>query len=255
MYKKAIFYILLATINFSNFYMFGQVVNIEKKRKLKGDGFSGSVGLGFFFLDNASRISNLENALDLQYRKGAHTFILLNDLNLMRVDKSNLVNAGFQHLRYNYTIKDSSFLTFELFAQHQYNTIKMLNRRLLGGAGPRFSIVNKTKTALTIGTLAMYEFEELTDSVHTQRQTGRLGSYMSFRWEILQNLSLSTITYFQPAFANPENFRLSSETNLRLKITDALSFKVGFQANYDSKPPENVQKLFYNWQNEITYEF
>ncbi len=66
----------------------------------------------------------------MQYRKGASALILLNDLSLMTVDDDDLVNSGFQHLRYNYTVKDSSFFTLEAFMQHQYNTIKLMERRI-----------------------------------------------------------------------------------------------------------------------------
>ena len=85
----------------------------------------------------------------------------------MRVDKNNLVNARFQHLRYNYTFKDSSFFTIETFAQYQYNVIKLLKNRLLYGLGPRFRLLNGEKAHLYIGTLGMFEFERLSDSLKT----------------------------------------------------------------------------------------
>jgi putative salt-induced outer membrane protein YdiY len=232
-----------------------QVVNIEKMRKKDEDGSKGSIGFGFFFIDNGKKISTFKNNIEFQYDHGPNTVIVLNELNLMRVDKDNLVNAGFQHLRYNYTIKDSSFFTIEAFFQHQYNTIKLLKKRLLGGFGPRFRLVNTQKSRLYIGTLAMYEYELLSDSSKTERKIARLGSYLSFTWDILDNLRFTNITYYQPAFNNPNNFRISAESSLQMKITNSLSFKVGLQANYDSKPPENIQKLFYNWENELTFSF
>jgi hypothetical protein len=233
----------------------GQVVNIEGKRKEDKNGFIGNISLGFFLIDNGKKITQFKNVIDLQYKHGAHTMILLNDLNLMRVNSDNLVNAGFQHLRYNYTINDSSAFTLETFFQHQYNPIKLLNRRLLGGLGPRFRIINKEKSGLYIGMLGMYEFEQLSDSLKTEKRIGRLSSYLSLNWDILPNLTFTNISYYQPAFQNPQNFRLSIENNLELKITHSLSFKIGFQANYDSKPPEDIQKLFYYWENALSYEF
>ena len=107
----------------------GQVVNIEKKRKAGNDGFQGIVGLGFELLDNGKKVMVFTNNIDLQYKTGAHTFLLINDLSLMTVDDESIVNSGFQHLRYNYTIKDSSFLTLEILGQHQYNPIKLLSNQ------------------------------------------------------------------------------------------------------------------------------
>jgi putative salt-induced outer membrane protein YdiY len=245
------FLVLLLTFESIN----AQVINVEKIRKQNEEGLKGTINLGFFFIDNGKKISTFKNLIEVQFDRGPHTYILINDLSLMRVDKDNLVNAGFQHLRYNYTFKDSSFFTVETFFQHQYNTIKLLKKRLLFGFGPRFRLLRSPKSRIYIGALGMYENETLSDSIETRRNIMRLGSYLSFRWDILKNLSFVNITYYQPAFTNFQNFRLSSETNFQIKITDSFSFRTGFQANYDSKPPENIQKLFYNWENELIYSF
>lgn len=250
------YYVLFFILIFCSFqFSMAQVVNIEKKRKGNKEGFSGNLGLGFFFTDNGKKISQLKNIIDLQYDRKAHTLILLNDLNLMRVDNENLVNAGFQHLRYNYTVRDSSFFTYEAFFQHQYNPIKLLNRRLLLGTGPRFRFVDSRKAGLFIGILGMYEIEQLSDSLFTENRIFRMSSYLTFNWEILDNLHFNNISYFQPALSDFHNFRFSMESSFRLKITNGLSFKTGIQANYDSRPPEKIQKLFYFWENELTYSF
>jgi len=231
--------------------LISQVVNIEKMRKQDEDGSKGNIGFGFFFIDNTKKIATFKNSIDFQYDHGPNTFILINDLNLMSVDKNNLVNAGFQHIRYNYTIKDSSFFTIEAFFQHQYNTIKLLKRRLLLGVGPRLRLLNTDRSRMYLGAISMYENEQLSDSSLTLKKLARLSSYFSFTCDILENLRINNITYYQPAFNNLGNFRISAESSIELKITNSLSFKVGLQLNYDSKPPENIQKLFYNWENEL----
>ncbi len=252
--KKVWFSVILSIIITSQICI-AQVVNIEKKRKGNEDGFAGVIGLGFYLIDNGKHISQFKNTIDLQYKKRSHTFILLNDLSLMTVDDDNIVNSGFQHFRYNYTLKDSSFITIEAFVQHQYNAAKLLEKRLLAGVGPRFRIINSNKVSCFIGLIGMYEYEQLTDSLRTKTELIRLGSYLSFNWDIAQNLSLNNITYYQPAFQRFTNYRISSETNFRLKITRSLSFEIGLQTNYDSNPPENVQNLFYYWENALSYEF
>jgi len=232
-----------------------QVVNIEEKRKGNQEGFAGIVGSGFYLIDTGKKISQFKNNIDLQYKKGRSTFIVLNELNLMTVDNDDVVNSGFQHFRYNYTLKDSSFLTLEAFAQHQYNALKLLKKRFLTGAGPRLRILDKEKLSCYVGLLGMYEYEELTDSLKTNEEFFRLGSYGSVNWKITDNLFLNNITYYQPAFNYLLNYRVSSETNFQLKITKSLSFKIGLQTTYDSNPPENIQKLFYFWENALSYEF
>jgi len=247
--------ILIFLLIFFTFNSFAQVVNIEKKRMGKKEGFTGVAGAGLFLIDNGKNIFQFKNTIDLQYKKRAHTIIFLNDLSLMTVDDDNLINGGFQHLRYNYTVKDSSFFTIEAFAQHQYNSIKLLKKRFLLGAGPRIRLLNSPKTSCFIGALGMYEYELRSDSLNTVQELERLSSYFSFSWDIIDNLNFSSITYYQPAFQNPENYRISSESSFNLKINQSLSFKIALQATYDSQPPEDVQELFYFWENSITYEF
>ncbi len=243
-----LFFVLVPSIS-------AQVVNIEKKRKGDKDGFAGALSFGINLMDNGKNISQFQNNIDLQYKKGASTFILLNDLSLIRVDEDDLVNSGFQHLRYNYTIKDSSFLTIEAFMQHQYNTIQLMERRFLLGAGPRFRIVNSKKVEFFVATLGMYEYEQRSDSLRTKPEFARMASYVSVSWDISENLNFKNITYYQPAFTDFENYRVSSETSFGLKISNALTFKVSFQTTYDSNPPEDIQELFYNWKNALIYKF
>jgi putative salt-induced outer membrane protein YdiY len=253
--KRILFFQLIFLIILSSEIVQAQVINIEKIRKYNEEGLAGTIELGFFYNDNGKKIATFKNNIEIQYDHGPNTLIFLNDLNLMRVDKDNLVNAGFQHLRYNYTINDSSFFTVEAFFQRQYNSIKLLKKRYLAGLGPRFRLLGTEKSRLYIGTLGMYEYEVLSDSVETSGKIARLGSYISFNWNILKNLSFSSITYYQPAFVDFQDFRLSSESSFQLKITGSFSFRIGIQANYDSNPPENIQKLFYNWENELTFNF
>lgn len=221
-----------------------QVVNIEKKRKGDTDGFQGVVGLGFQFLDNGKKVMQFTNNIDLQYKTGPHVFLLINDLSLMSVDDENIVNSGFQHIRYNYTVRDSSFLTLELLAQHQYNPIKLLSRRLIAGIGPRFRILNTDKATFYFGSPILFEHEELSDINSSVTELIRLDMYASVAWQVTKHFKLGSITYFQPVIKRFADYRISSETIFTFEITDKLAFNTGFEATFDSEPPDDIQKLF-----------
>ena len=246
-----ILFISILLVQFIN----AQVVNIEKKRKGNTDGFTGKIDLAFSVTDNGKQILQLVNNVDLQYSKGASTFILLNNVSFMTADEEELINSGFQHLRYNYTIKDSSFLTMETFVQHQYNPVKLLARRVLVGLGPRFRIINSKKISFFVGALPMFEYEQLSDSLETTSELFRFDGYVSLNYQIAENISLGNITYYQPDFENFDDYRISSETFLKFKITNALKFDVSFQTTYDSDPPEGVTGLFYKFKNTLSYSF
>lgn len=233
----------------------GQVVNIEKKRKNGKDGFQGIIGLGFQLLDNGKKVMQFTNNIDLQYKMGAHTFLLINDLSLMTIDDESIVNSGFQHLRYNYTVKDSSFLTLEVLGQHQYNPIKLLSQRLIAGFGPRFRLINTEKIMFYLGSPVLYEYEKLSDINTSITELIRLDMYASISWQVTKHLKLNSITYYQPDITRFVDYRISSETIFSFKITDKLAFNTGFEATYDSEPPDDIQKLFYYWRNKLSYSF
>ena len=247
--------VMIAILIISSQTLFGQVVNIEKKRKENTNGFQGTIGLGFYLLDNGSKVIQFTNNIDLQYNTGAHTFLLINDFSLMTIDEESIVNSGFQHLRYNYTIKDSSFLTLEILGQHQYNPIKLLAQRFILGAGPRFRIFEVEKANLFAAIPVFYEYEKLSNSTSSITRLWRLDAYIALKWKINENLKIGTITYYQPAFKDFTDYRISSETIFTLKITNKLDFSTGFEVTYDSQPPIGIQKLFYYWRNKLKYSF
>jgi len=245
--KNIISIIFLFSMSISSY---SQIVNVEKKRKQK-DGFQATVGLNFNIKENGNRILELKNNFDLQYSHKAHNIILLNNIKLLSVDNGSLINNGFQHIRYNYTIKDSSFITIELFGQHQYNEQKLLTRRIIAGGGPRFRILKNDKISWYFAPLAMYEFEQLSDSAKTENSLLRLDSYTNFHYSISKLVSFNLITYYQPDFTNFIDYRISGESSLSFYINKYLSYTVGYAADYDSNPPTDIQSTFWYFKNSL----
>lgn len=232
-----------------------QIVNVEKKRKGNPKGFQATVMGEFNVKEAGSRILEFKNSIDLQYARKAHSIILLNDISLLKVDKGSLINSGFQHLRYNYTLKDSSFITLEAFGQSQYSEQKLLQQRFIGGGGPRFRIANRPKFSFYIAPLAMYEYEKLTDSLHTVTELVRLDAYVNLSFTIAKNVEFRHITYYQPAFSDFEDYRISGEATIRFIFTRHFSFDIGYVFDYDSDPAEGIQNYFYHWKNKLVFTF
>jgi len=253
--RKLSFFILISLIYISSA---AQIVNVEKKRKQQ-NGFQATIGFDFNIKQSSSKILELKNIIDLQYSYNAHSFILLNDIKLLSVDKGSLVNNGFQHFRYNYTVKDSSFLTLEAFGQHQYNEQKLLQKRIVGGLGPRFRIINKEKIKWYTAPLLMYEYEDLDevqlDTVIYDNALLRLDAYTNFNFSVNDVISFNLIAYFQPVLSNFNDFRLSGETGIRINITKHLSYNIGFSADYDHDPPKEIQNTFWYFSNKLVLKF
>ena len=240
----------LTFVLFFTITSFSQIVNIEKKRKQK-NGFQTTIGLDLNLKESGTRILELKNNIDLQYSHKAHNIILLNDIKLLSVDGGSLINNGFQHLRYNYTLKDSSFLTLEAFGQHQYNEQKLLKKRIIAGGGPRFRILQNKNISWYFAPLVMYEFELLSDNENTETGLFRLDSYTNFRASIGKSVSFNLIAYYQPDFGNINDFRVSGESGFRFHINKYLSFAVNYAFDFDSDPPVDVQNTFWYFKNTL----
>ncbi len=232
-----------------------QIVNVEKKRKGNKNGFQGTGGVAFIMKESGKKIIEFQNSIDIQYKYNANTFIFLNNIRFMTIDGGGLENDGFVHLRYNYTIKDSSFITLEAFGQYQYNENKLLNKRFVGGIGPRFRIFNKKSIKWFIAPLVMYEYEQLSDSLNTETRLLRFDANTSLSISLGKSLSFNHVTYYQPDFGNFNDFRISSETGLRFHITKYLSFDMSYAIDYDSDPPPEIQQIFYSFKNKLLITF
>ncbi|MBK9448288.1 MAG: DUF481 domain-containing protein [Bacteroidetes bacterium] len=230
-----------------------QVINTEQKRTIQdSDGWIGSVDVGFGLTKNTRTILQTNSRINAQYHKKRHTLLLLNDLSLLKVDSNSIQNSGFQHVRYAYQLR--KYLIPEAFVQAQYNQVWKLDFRFLAGAGPRFQLLKNDSNRVFMGVLGMYEFEKVDGGLRYNRDF-RVSAYLSMGFGLNKKLTFESITYFQPLIRMPRDFRLSSESSLRAAITKHLGFKTSFQLNFDSRPPDGLTRMFYSFQNGLTFKF
>lgn len=242
------FFFLLATLNAS-----AQVINTEKKRLNQSEeGWAGNIDTGLSLIRNTREIFQLTNKVHVQYRKRRHTLLLLNDFSLMSVNRDRLLNKGFQHIRYNF--EKRPYLIPEAFVQAQYNQIWKIDVRILAGGGPRFRLHHTDSSYLYMGTLVMYEYEEVNQGAEYNRDV-RFSGYVSGGYQFKPWVGVEHITYFQPRVDDLSDFRLSSETALRFALTSRLAFHTTFKLSYDSRPPDDLQTTFYSWINGLSFGF
>ena len=170
----------------------------------------------------------------------------------MRVNRDQLLNRGYQHIRYNYAYNRR--LIPEAFVQAQYNQIWKIDLRFLAGAGPRLRILQSDTAHLYFGALLMYEYEQISNGIEFNRDL-RFSAYISGRYHFNPWVQLDHITYFQPRVDDFYDYRMSTETSLRFGITTKLGFKTTFSLSYDSRPPDDLQNTFYSWINGLSFQF
>jgi len=227
-----------------------QIINIEDKRITAKDSthWLGSVNLGFNLYENNGRVFTLKGGMIIEYNKGNNLWLAINQFNIVKAGSSNFVNDGFQHIRYNLQIRPR--LTYEAFGQAQYNERIRIKFRSLLGTGLRFQLLKDE--AFYLGLSYMYEYEEESKS-NIIRRGQRMSSYLSFRYSPSKTFSISNTSYFQPLFNDWKDLRLSSQTNLIIRVTNRLSFTTSFSITYDTRVPEDVSNTIYRFNNGIRW--
>lgn len=108
--------------------------------------------------------------------------------------------------------------------------------RWLFGIGPRLKFLNTEYFSGYFGTHYMYELERQVEGNITNYHH-RSSSYLSLTLKVPEWKSkLITTTYFQPEWGNAADFRVSSEIELQLTITDNLTWNSDFLIFYESEP-------------------
>lgn len=250
---KRLFFVIL----FSFFITFinAQIINVENIRKQQdSSGWSGNIGVKVQLTKNVNTIFNFSNRIRVQHLNKNHLWLFINDIDLKEANSKNLVNKNSQHLRYNYFINKN--ITWEAFVQLQSDEISAINFRGLVGIGPRFNFSKKENYKYFIGTLLMYENEE--EKNNTQKIINsdvRASLYFSFRLYPKKNISLVSTTYYQPRVNKLEDYRISSQTSLALKIIENLSFTTTFTYQFDAFPVVGIPTEQYKLTNGLVYSF
>lgn len=230
-----------------------QIMNIEQERiKTDTTGWEGSAKLSFEYMKNDKELFSGGADIHIQYKTPKSLFLLLTNYDITKSSGTDFENAGTAHFRYNYKIKD--WLTTEAFTQAQFNKLLKVKFRWLLGAGPRVRLVKTKPFRMYVAALYMFEHEEIADtSIITNDH--RLSSYVSFSLKIKDNLSLINTTYFQPRFNKFSDYRLSSQTDLKIGISKHFSFLLSYLYYLDTFPAVGVPKETHYFSNALVFDF
>lgn len=230
-----------------------QVVNIESKR-MRSDslGWLGTAEANFQLLKNVERIFDLGAKLHFQYKGKKSLWLFLNEYRLLKGGNTKFVNSGFAHIRYNHKVT-KEFLRWEAFVQAQFNGALDVGLRGLAGTGPRIKIYDSDIFRCYAASLYMYEYQESVDRTIIERNH-RTSSYLSFTIDA-GKIELSNTTYYQPNMRDFKDYRIHSQSDLVINLTEDLDFKTGFTYRYDAAPFPGIPKETYYLSNGLVFEF
>lgn len=231
-----------------------QILNAESLRKVTDtSGFSGAGSINFALQRNANDILRVASSLHLQYNNKKHLALFKGDFSFQKVEDNDFDNAGIAHLRYNYKLHPR--IAWEAFSQAQYNRVNLIDVRALIGVGPRFKLTTSEKYRLYLGTITMFEYEEVADGITGTLRDIRGSAYFSFSVYPTETLSIISTTYYQPKFSAFEDYRISSQTALAVSLYADLGLKIGYTFTYDAFPAIGIPESQYNFTTGVAYTF
>ena len=231
-----------------------QILNAESLRKVTDtSGFSGSAGLRFALKRNTRDFLTISSNVHLQYKMNRNLLLFKNDVQFQKIEGDKFENSLISHLRYNYRFHNR--IAWEIFIQGQYNKISLINFRGLVGTGPRFKLSNSENYKFYLGTLIMYEYEDIDDGITPIQRDLRGSGYLSFSLYPLENISFSSTTYYQPKLSKFEDYRISSQSSLLIEIYENFGFLVSYTFTYDTFPAVGIPNSQYDFTTGISYSF
>jgi len=179
-------------------------------------------------------------------------WLILGNINFLKVEKSRFLSDGLLHLRYNRKVNE--WLRWEFFGQFQNNEVTQIDSRLLFGTGPRFKLAKAKTFKMYAASLFMYESEkEATDPV-IRHSDFRNSSYLSFTWLPKDYLELISTSYFQPLFKKFSDYRILNQLVFKVKATPHFSLAVKWNYLHDRFPAGTAPKTTYNFLTGFTYD-
>ncbi len=232
-------------------------VNTEKLRRAdSSNGVFFSLGATLGLDRGNSNFVSASSGVRLDWARQGNDNFIVAQYEFKESDKGKITNKGFLHLRSMWTLTD--LLTLEGFTQAEFNEFTSLENRDLLGGGTRWhplqagSDKEGLSFELYVGIGVMYEYEKYaTKPEEVIFDHLRSTNYLTLNAVLSENTLLRIVTYFQPIFRDPADFRFSNESSLEFSVTDALVFSVSASYRYNSRPVLNVKRYDLHVRNGV----
>jgi len=223
------------------------------------DGFINKVNVDFGIEKADAEVIELAAAYRVDYFNptGLHIFFILNYENGYEqkkgLDKNQVVNKGFGHLRMTKMI--SSKLFFEIFTQFGFNDFLLMKDRKLAGSGLRYKMVSNDRMNTFLGIGLMQE-NEIYDMVNEpEKKLLRSTNYLRWNINIAENTELYNTVYYQVSSSDINDYRLLYDGSIDFSVNENLSFFIKLNYRYDNDPHGNMGKSYVQLNNGIEFTF
>ncbi len=250
--------IILVTYPVLNLY---SQVNTEKFRKFyTNEGFLYNLRATFSLKAGNSEYGAVNFTGRVDHNGKKFDQFIVADIEYKSTADEQITNKGFVHLRGMWDFARRTDLEF--FLQREYDEFIDLNSRNLVGTTIKYRLIetqsskDSTNTFdINVSTGIMYEGENYnSDPENIEKNFIRSTNFISADWLIKNKLNLTGVVYYQPAFSNFNNFRVT--TWLTFEFSVIKRFYVVFQVSYkyNSRPVNDVKPFDLSIENGFRFE-
>jgi len=163
-------------------------------------------------------------------------------------------NKLYLHIRHIQALSNKS-IRAEAFGQIQDNEFKLIKRRLLGGAGLRFTLFETMGDGKGyLGTGGFFEQIRYT-SIDPEEDNFRANIYFAYASTIGDDSTLSYNIYYQPNVEHFSDYITAQTLALKLHIYKKLFLKFQIAYDSDSVAPMGVQKYDFTQTTSFVFDF
>ena len=235
-------------------------INTETMRSENvNDGFINKINVDLGIEKADSEVIDLAVSYRVNYfiLTGVHIFLILNYKNGYEqekdLDKNQVVNKGFSHLRMTKMI--SSKLFFEVFTQFGFNDFLLMKNRKLAGSGLRYKMGSNDRMNTFLGIGFMQE-NEIYDLVNEpEKKLLRSTNYLRWNINITENTELNNTVYYQFSSSDINDYRLLYDGSIDFSVDENLSFFIELNYRYDNDPHGDMVKSYVQLNNGIEFTF
>ncbi len=247
----------------------GQILRVDKNH-LESDsaGYFALDAEASFSLDNRSIspsekliYTRLNSKADLLYVSKQHAYILINSIEYQSSSNSTPFSTGYTHFRVNFRRQHK--ISYETYAQIQYDEVRRLRLRTLAGGGIRFTAIDEDGFDVHMGTGLMYEVEKWREiendtASDLYKQIPKWSNYLGVEFTLSQHVKLNLWGLYQTGYDVEDNIRrnrYAAEVSLNFIVSKRVVWLNRFAYFYDAQPVIPINPAFYQFMNGLRINF
>lgn len=247
----------------------GQILRVDKNH-LESDsaGYFALSAAANFSLDNRSVspdeklvYTRLTSKADMLYVSRNHAYILINSIEYQSSSNATPFSTGYTHFRINFRRQHT--LSYETYAQIQYDEVRRMRLRTLVGGGIRFTAIDEEGVDIHLGSGVMYEVEKWREIENDPtsdfyKEMPKLSNYLGVEFTLSKHVNLNLWGLYQVGYDAQDDItrnRYAVEASLNFIVSKRVIWINRFTYFYDAQPVIPINPAFYQIMNGLRITF